>query len=206
MEIIRKPVGIYAANCYIVYDEDNNEGIVIDPGGDAGEIISEIKELNLKIKYIVLTHAHADHIAGVEGVKEYTNGQLAVHRLDEALLKDGTKNFSRKMATGVVELDADIILNDKDIIPFGNLECHVIHTPGHTPGGISLKIEDNLFTGDTLFAGSIGRTDFENGSFEDIMNSIKLELLILSDNTKVFPGHGPSTTLKREKEYNPFLR
>lgn len=205
MKIIRKPVGVYAANCYIVYDEENKEGIVIDPGGDAEDIIFEIKELDLNIKYIVLTHAHADHIAGIEGVKEYTNAQLAVHKLDESLLKNGLKNFSSKMATGIVELNADILLENRDIISFGGLECHVIHTPGHTPGCISLKIEDSLFTGDTLFAGSIGRTDFEYGSYEEIINSIKSKLLTLPDNTKIYPGHGPSTTLKREKEYNPFI-
>lgn len=206
MEVIRKPAGIYAANCYIVYDEDTKEGIVIDPGGDADEIISLIKEKCLNIKYIVLTHAHADHIAGVKEVKEYTNAPLAVHKLDEPLLKDDKKNLSSLMAMGKVELSADICLDDKDTISFGNLNCEVIHTPGHTPGGISLKIEDSLFTGDTLFAGSIGRTDFEYGSYSDIMNSIKSRLIIFSDNTKVYPGHGPSTTLKREKEYNPFLR
>ena len=111
-------------------------------------------------------------------------------------MKDGSKNLSSMMATGTVEFDPDILLNEDDIIKFGNLEAHVIHTPGHTPGGISLKIENALFTGDTLFAGSIGRTDFEYGSFEDIMNSIKNKLLEFPEETRVYPGHGPATTLK----------
>lgn len=206
MEVIRIPAGIYAANCYLVYDEDTKEGIVIDPGGDVDDIIAQIDKLDLKIKYIVLTHGHWDHIAGVEGLKSYTKADIAVHKDDKALVKDGSKNLSSMMATGTVEFDPDILLNEDDIIKFGNLEAHVIHTPGHTPGGISLKIENALFTGDTLFAGSIGRTDFEYGSFEDIMNSIKNKLLEFPEETRVYPGHGPATTLKMEKQSNPFIR
>ncbi len=206
MQIIRIPAGIYAANCYLVYDELTKEGIVIDPGGDADDIISKIEELGLKIKYIVLTHAHGDHIAGVEELKSYTKAKVAIHKEDEPLIKDGTKNLSSMMAMGTVEFAADILLEEGDKLTFGNLEAYVIHTPGHTPGGICLKIEDNLFSGDTLFAGSIGRTDFEYSSFDDIMHSIREKLLALPDETKVYPGHGPTTTLKMEKQINPFIR
>ncbi len=205
MQIIRIPAGIYAANCYLVYDELTKEGIVIDPGGDADDIISKIEELGLKIKYIVLTHAHGDHIAGVEELKSYTKAKVAIHKEDEPLIKDGTKNLSSMMAMGTVEFAADILLEEGDKLTFGNLEAYVIHTPGHTPGGICLKIEDNLFSGDTLFAGSIGRTDFEYSSFDDIMHSIREKLLALPDETKVYPGHGPTTTLKMEKQINPFI-
>ncbi|MFS8541388.1 MAG: MBL fold metallo-hydrolase [Tissierellales bacterium] len=206
MQIIRIPAGIYAANCYLVYDELTKEGIVIDPGGDADDIISKIEELGLKIKYIVLTHAHGDHIAGVEELKSYTKAKVAIHKDDEPLIKDGTKNLSSMMAMGTVEFTPDILLDEGDKITFGNIEANVIHTPGHTPGGICIKIEDNLFSGDTLFAGSIGRTDFEYSSFDDIMHSIREKLLALPDETKVYPGHGPTTTLKMEKQINPFIR
>lgn len=206
MQVLRIPAGIYAANCYLVYDEQAKEGIVIDPGGDVDDIISKIEELGLMIKYIVLTHGHGDHIAGVEELKAHTKAEVAIHKEDEPLIKDGTKNLSSMMAMGTVEFAPDILLEEGDKLTFGNLEAYVIHTPGHTPGGICLKIEDNLFSGDTLFAGSIGRTDFEYSSFEDIMYSIKQKLLTLPDETKVYPGHGPATTLKMEKQTNPFIR
>ncbi len=206
LEVIRIPAGIYAANCYLVFDEQSKEGIVIDPGGDVDDIMAKIEELKIKIKYIVLTHGHGDHIAGVEELKFHTNAPVAVHRDDEPLLKDGNKNLSSKMAMGTVEFNPDILLDEGDTIDFGSFKAEVIHTPGHTPGGISLKIEDSLFTGDTLFAGSIGRTDFEYSSFEDIMSSIRNKLLGFPDETKVYPGHGPSTTIKMEKQINPFIR
>ncbi len=206
MEVIRIPAGIYAANCYLVYDEESKEGIVIDPGGDVDDIIAKIEEFGVEVKYIVLTHGHGDHIAGVEELKAYTKAPVAVHKDDEPLVRDGSKNLSSRMATGTVEFAPDILLNEGDKISFGNLEAHVIHTPGHTPGGISLKVENALFSGDTLFAGSIGRTDFEYSSFKDIMDSIREKLLVLPEETRVYPGHGPSTTLKMEKQTNPFIR
>ena len=206
MKVVRIPAGIYAANCYLVYDEQTKEGIVLDPGGDVDDIMKKIEESGVKVKYIVLTHGHGDHIAGVEELKLNTNAKVAVHRDDEPLLKDGSKNLSSIMAMGTVEFNPDILLEEGDILTFGNLIAEVIHTPGHTPGGISLKIEDSLFTGDTLFAGSIGRTDFEYSSFEDIMSAIKNKLLDFPDDTKVYPGHGPSTTIKKEKQVNPCIR
>ncbi|MCF6461360.1 MBL fold metallo-hydrolase [Clostridium sp. Cult3] len=206
MKVVRIPAGIYAANCYLVYSESNKEGIIIDPGGDADDIIAEIKNLGLDIKYIILTHGHGDHIAGVREIKEYTNAPVAIHKDDEHLLKNGKDNLSSIMAMGAVELTADILLDDEDEISFGNLNAKILHTPGHTPGGISIKIENSIFTGDTLFAGSIGRTDFEGGSFEDIINSIKNKILEYPEDTVVYPGHGPSSTIKTEKVTNPFLR
>ncbi|GMG97828.1 MBL fold metallo-hydrolase [Tepidimicrobium xylanilyticum] len=206
MKVIRIPAGVYAANCYIVYSENSKEGIVIDPGGDVDDIISHIKELGLNIKYIILTHGHGDHIGGVKGIREYTKAPVAVHKDDEYMLKDGMANFSSTMVMGTIELNADILLEDGDELTFGDLKAEIIHTPGHTPGGITIKIGDSLFTGDTLFAGSIGRTDFPRSSFEAIMDSIKNRLIIFPDDTKVYPGHGPSSTIKNEKASNPFIK
>lgn len=206
MEVIRIPAGIYAANCYLIYDNDTKEGIVVDPGGDEDDIIYKIDDCGIDIKYIVLTHAHADHIAGVKGLKDYTKAPVAVHKDDELLLKDGRENLSSLMAMGTVELLPDILLEESDTIEFGSLVAEIIHTPGHTPGGVSLKIADSIFTGDTLFAGSIGRTDFKYGSYDDIIHSIKTKLVVLPDDTKVYPGHGPSSTIKNEKETNPFIK
>ncbi|MBU5439645.1 MBL fold metallo-hydrolase [Tissierella sp. MSJ-40] len=206
MKILRIPAGIYAANCYIIYPEDKKEGIVLDPGGDVEDIIAAIDRNDLNIKYIILTHGHADHIGGVKGLKDKLGVPVMIHEKDRELLIDGDKNLSSVMAMGTVEIEPDVLLKDGDKIEFGGLAAEVIHTPGHTPGGICLKIGDNLFTGDTLFAGSIGRTDFLGGSYEEIIKSIKEKLVIYPDNTQVYPGHGPSSTIKNEKSSNPFLR
>lgn len=206
MKVVRIPAGIYAANCYLVYSEDCKEGIVIDPGGDADDIIAKIEELELDIKYIILTHGHGDHIAGVDEIKKHTNALISIHKDDEHLLRDGDNNLSSMMAMGRVELTADMIVEDGDEISFGGLKAKIIHTPGHTPGGISIKIEDSIFTGDTLFAGSIGRTDFEGGSFKEIMDSIKNKIMVHPDDTIIYPGHGPSSTIKSEKASNPFIK
>lgn len=200
------PAGVYAANCYLVYEENNREAIIIDPGGDADDIIAKVEELGLDTKYIILTHGHGDHIAGVEAIKDRFNIPVAIHKKDKDILEDSDRNFSSTMAMGAVEVVADILLEEGDRIEFGGLIGKIIHTPGHTPGGITINIENCLFTGDTLFAGSIGRTDFPGGSFEDIINSIKDKLLIYPDETLVYPGHGVSSTIKGEKDNNPFLK
>ncbi|NMA86138.1 MAG: MBL fold metallo-hydrolase [Tissierellia bacterium] len=206
MKIITVPAGIYAANCYIVYSENTKKGIVIDPGGDVDDIMKKIEELDLDIEYIVLTHGHGDHIGGVLELKSFIDVPVAIHKEDEYMLNNGDSNLSSLMAMGTTELHADILLEEGDEISFGDLNAKVIHTPGHTPGGISIKIEDNIFTGDTLFAGSIGRTDFPGGSYEEIISSIKNKIIIYSDDVILYPGHGPATNVKLEKANNPFLR
>lgn len=206
MYIERVVTGIYAANCYLLGCEKTNEAAVIDPGGDADDILKKINKNVLDVKYIILTHGHGDHIGAVREIKEKTGGKILIHSKDEALLKDAEKNLSSLMSGPDVSLTADRLLNDGDIVDVGELELKIIHTPGHTPGGISIKVEDVLITGDTLFAGSIGRTDFEGGSFEKIIKSIKNKLLIYDDSTKVLPGHGPASTIGNERAKNPFLR
>lgn len=205
MIVKRIPAGIYAANCYVLYSETENEGIVVDPGGDVDDIIKFIDENNIDIKYIVLTHGHGDHIGGVMDLKNKLNVDLLIHEADADMLKDANLNLSNIMAIGSIEITPDEFLNEEDVLEFGDVKLSVIHTPGHTLGGICLLSGDSLITGDTLFKGSIGRTDLEGGNYETIINSIREKLLVLPGYTTVYPGHGPETTIENERKNNPFL-
>lgn len=206
MKIVRIPAGIYAANCYIIYSEATRDGIVVDPGGDVDDILATIKENQLQIKSIVLTHGHADHIGGIVELKSSLSIPVMVHEDDKELLVDGNKNLSSIMAMGAIEIEPDVLLKDGDIIEFRNEKAEIIHTPGHTRGGICIKIGDNIITGDTLFAGSIGRTDLLGGDYDTIIQSIKEKLMIYPDEIKIFPGHGAPSTIGKERVSNPFLR
>jgi len=202
--IIKKiPAGVYAANCYILVDEETRETAVIDPGGDYEELLSAVIELDCKVKYILLTHGHADHTGAViDFINEY-NVPLCMNKSDWDLIVSGEfmfgeLSFSSKHFEYIEIKDGKIFNLGKNII-----EC--IETPGHTPGGMSFLTGNNLFTGDTLFLGSIGRTDLAGGDFNTIITSIKTKLLPLSLDTIVHPGHGQSSTIGREKIHNPFL-
>ncbi|WP_069649401.1 MBL fold metallo-hydrolase [Caloranaerobacter ferrireducens] len=201
----RLPVGVYSANCYIIGCEKTGEAVVVDPGGDVDVILEKIEELGLKVKYIVLTHGHGDHIGGIIELKEKTNAKILIHADDEYMLKDSDINLSSKMSIKNVEVNPDDVLQDKDVIKIGKYDAYIIHTPGHTKGSICIKLENNILTGDTLFAGSIGRTDLPGGSHDSIIKSIKEKLLIYDDDVKIFPGHGPATTIGIEKITNPFI-
>lgn len=205
MEIIRVTAGIYGANCYIVYD-NTKEGIIVDPGGDADEILKIVDKKELDIKYIVLTHGHGDHIGGLIDLIDTLDVPVMIHEEERKLLIDGNKNLSTTMSMGRIEVEPDVLLKDGDKIRFGEEEVLVIHTPGHTKGGICLKVADNIISGDTLFAGSIGRTDLLGGDYGEIIKSIKEKLLIYPDETRVLPGHGPASTIGNERISNPFLR
>lgn len=192
MEVKCFKVGWLSTNCYIVNSEETKEAIIIDPGFEneieAQPIFDYIKINNLKIKHIINTHGHPDHISGNMIMKKATGASILIHENHK-----GRANADKKICEG-------------DIINIGNFKLEVLHTPGHTKSGISLLGDKVVFTGDTLFAGSIGRTDFPGGSFQEIMNSIKTKLMILPDDFKVYPGHESFSTIGKEKKYNPFLQ
>lgn len=208
MNIEILPVGSLEANCYILSCENTKEGVVIDPGDEGERILSLIKDLGLKIKYIINTHGHYDHIASNKDVKDVLKCELLVHEDDYEMIIDPKKNLSYLMGNTEDGVAADISLQDGDIIEFGDIKLKVIHTPGHTRGGICLYNEKDktCITGDTLFYGSIGRTDLYGGDYETLIKSIKEKLLVLPDEVVTYPGHGPQSNIGLEKQINPYLK
>ena len=198
-------VGPIQANCFIVGCDETLEAVVIDPGDEADRISHLLAESSLAAKFIINTHGHIDHVSANKKLHEITGAPILIHPLDAPMLDQVAASA---VAWG---LDAenspapDRELQEGDKITFGNITLTVIHTPGHTPGGISLYAKDDVFVGDTLFAGSIGRTDFPGGSFETIKESIQQKLFNLGDDVRVHTGHGPTTTIGEEKRSNPFV-
>lgn len=188
-------------NCYVIFDEKSKETLVIDPGGEVDKIANMLDILKAKVKYIYLTHCHGDHIGGVNELKQRYGGKILIHRIDSEGLNNTEINLCEYIGIGNIELDVDSRIDDKDLIHVGEIELEVIHTPGHTKGSTSLYCakEKMLFSGDTLFRGTWGRTDLPTSSLEDIMNSITKRLLVLPDDTIVYPGHGKPTMIKEEK-------
>lgn len=198
--------GQIATNCYIIGCQETKEGAIIDPGFDGQDIFNLVQEEELDIKYIINTHGHGDHIGANGELKRLTGAELLIHQADAEYLTDPGKNLSVYMGMEISGPPADRLLQDGDVIKIGNtVILEVLHTPGHTPGGISLKGKNFVFTGDTLFAGSVGRTDFPGGSQEELLASIKNKLLVLPGDYLIYPGHGPSSILEKEKQSNPFL-
>lgn len=205
--IIKKlSVGPIMANCFILGCEQTKEAVVIDPGDEADRILMELAKAELKVTYIINTHGHFDHVGANKKLKEVTGAVLAIHPDDAPMLSE----LSRSAATfGLAAENSpapDLLLKNADEITFGNITLQVIHTPGHSRGGVCLYTKGHLFAGDTLFAGSIGRTDLPGGDYDTLIASIKEKLLNLPDDTVVYTGHGPETTLMNEKRMNPFLR
>ncbi len=209
MDIEQMIVGRMAVFCYIVSCPDTKEALVIDPGGNEEDIVEKIKEKGLTLKYIVNTHVHGDHTTGNAKLKKLTGAKLIVHELDNQFLENGIMSEMSKAMGFTPSPPADITVKDGEQIKIGNLSIDVIHTPGHSPGGICLLCKGNLFTGDTLFVGGIGRTDLPGASHSQFMKSIKEKLLNLPDETIVWPGHdygpSPSSTIGLEKRSNPWL-
>ena len=198
-------VGMYGANCYIVGSEQTNEAAIIDPGAEFNKIENKIKSLGLTPKIVILTHYHGDHIGAVEEFVEKYATKVYIHKEDAEALKDSAMNLSKTMFGKDMSIKADVELEDGDEIKLGELTFEIIHTPGHTKGGICIKVGNIMMTGDTLFNNSIGRTDFPGGSFEEIIASIKNKILKYDDETIIYPGHMSPSTIKREKQSNPFL-
>ena len=199
-------VGPLMSNCYIVWDEKKKQGVIIDPGDDPQDILNRVKDLGITIKYILATHGHFDHVGGVASLRQNLNAEFLAHEKDFFFIEDG-KNAANRWNVDIEQPPRpDRFIKEGDKIKFGEFELEVLHTPGHSPGGVSFLYDRMLFGGDTLFQGSIGRTDFRQGSFEDLSNSIKTRLYTLPDDTIVYTGHGPVTTIGDEKRYNAFVR
>ena len=191
-----------ATNCYIVADKKTKEAFIIDPGAEAEKIIEMVNILNVKVKYIILTHCHGDHTGALTEIKEKLGGKILIHRDDAEGLYNEEINLSYYIGMDNPELEADSRLDDKDKIHLGDVEFEIIHTPGHTRGGICVYCKENkmIFTGDTLFRGTWGRTDLPTGDFEDIINSITNKIMVLPEDTIIYPGHGKSTIIKEEEK------
>lgn len=206
MKIIKLEVGQLGANCYIVYCEKTLHGMVIDPGGDGQEIATILSKENIIVTSIVNTHGHADHIGANDEVKEATGAPVLIHQADANMLVSAQGNLSSYIGNNLICQSADRLLTDGERIIVGEMEFQVLHTPGHTLGGICIYGNGVLFSGDTLFEQSIGRTDFPGGSHAQLINSVKTKLLVLGDDTVVLPGHGGQTTIGVERQINPFIQ
>lgn len=211
MQIKQFVVGDVATNCYLVYDEKTREGVIVDPGDNADRLIEEIESASIKLKYILLTHAHFDHIMAVGAVKQATDAQVVVSQKD-AYLFDASASLSPFGAYGRTLMDRfdfpgmDIEMTEDLLLEFGGMKLKFHSTPGHTPGSYVIQLDDTiLFTGDTLFCQSCGRTDLPGGSWPEILQSMK-KLYQLPGDYKILPGHEGLSTLERERQSNPYMR
>lgn len=198
-------VGPLMANCFICGCSKTKEAVVIDPGGDANTILLSLADSKLKAKYIINTHGHFDHVSANGKMKDATGADILIHPLDAPMLEKLSSNAAFFGVSVENSPPCDQTLEEGDTVSFGDITLKVIHTPGHTPGGISLYTNGVVFVGDTLFAGSIGRTDFPGGDFNTLISSIKTKLFKMEDDIRVFSGHGPETSIGTEKRHNPFV-
>jgi glyoxylase-like metal-dependent hydrolase (beta-lactamase superfamily II) len=201
-------VGPLEVNCFILGCEESKDGVVVDPGGDPNKIIAAITRLGLRISCVINTHGHFDHVGGNRKVLEHTGAEYLVHEGDVQSLSRASEVAVKFGVTAENSPQPDRFLEDGMVLTFGNYRIEVLHTPGHTPGGCCLYLADEgmVLTGDTLFADGVGRSDFPGGSHKALIESIRTRLLTLPDATRVYPGHGPSTTIGHERRYNPYIK
>lgn len=207
MQITNLPCGLLGVNTYLAIDEKTNKGFIVDPGGYNKVLANKIKDDVIDVEYIILTHGHSDHICGVnEHLADIPDAKVVAYKDEKAMLSDARMNMSTEFGMNY-KVKADMLVVDGDTLQIGELQLKFFHTPGHTPGGmcIYLEKENVLFSGDTLFCRSIGRTDFPGGSFGDLAEAIRKKLYVLPPETNVFPGHMGQTTIGDEKENNPFV-
>ena len=198
--------GPLQVNTYFAYDENTKKGFIVDPGGYDSRITDEIKGCEVELEYIILTHGHGDHIGGVEQFKlDFPNAQIIAHEAEKEMLQNANLNSSLEIFRKAITVEADKYVRDKESLKVGDMELTFIFTPGHTKGGMCISVDNVIFTGDTIFRFSIGRTDFYGGDFRTLMNSIKDRLFYFPDDTVLLPGHMGASTIGDEKRGNPFV-
>lgn len=206
MKINHYLTGILTVNTYMVYDEKTKEGFIVDPGGYSPKVTADVKEAGVDIKYIILTHGHGDHIGGVaQTLEDFPDAKVIAHEAEAEMLGNAAVNESKSCCRREIAMSADIYVKDRETMKIGEMELTFIHTPGHTLGGMSIYVDKHIFSGDTLFCRSIGRSDFWGGDFRTLINSIKDKLFLFPDDTVVLPGHMGPTTIGDEKRGNPFV-
>ncbi len=207
MKIFHLEVGMIGTNCYIVENETTKHGVVIDPGDEGARIVALLQQEKLIIDAIFITHGHSDHIMALNEVRIATKAKVYISRGDADCLGKSKANLSIYMMGKNAEFaPADVLYGDGDVIKAAGMEFKILETPGHTQGGVCIQCSNVVFCGDTIFAESVGRTDLPGGSYDDIIRSIKEKILVLPDDTKLLPGHGPATTVGWERKRNPFLQ
>lgn len=200
------PLGALQTNSYLICNQNTKEAIIVDAGARPARLLE--KAADYQVKAVLLTHAHFDHIAGLHEIREATGAPVYLHSSEQEWLSDPKLNgaFLWPMVGEFVKSEeAEFILEDGQTLELAGFEISVLHTPGHSPGGVSFRIGEHVFSGDALFSGSIGRTDLPGGNYEQLIQSVKEKLMVLPDDTVCYPGHGPNTTIGNERLYNPFL-
>jgi len=205
MKVDTLPLGNLQTNCYFLISNKTNEAVIIDPADQGDIIINKIKNQQLNIKYIILTHAHFDHTGALDMVKEFTEAPVVIHSEEDVALSDERLNLAYAFGSSCQKTRADILVNHNDTLPFSDTVLTFLHTPGHTKGSMCIKTDNLLFSGDTLFYMSMGRVDFPGGDIREMSESLS-SLMNLDEDTVVYPGHGDKTTIGYEKRNNPYIR